>query len=70
MPEISDDKKLVSGKNVVVYGKDGVAGDAEFAGMVAYKVEKADSDKVKIKNVESNSDDDKLAYQVIKDIRC
>ena len=69
MPEISDDNKLVSGKNVVVYGKDGVAGDAEFAGMVAYKVEKADSDKVKIKNVESKTNDDKLAYQVIKDAK-
>ena len=67
--EISDDKKLVSGKNVVVYGKDGVVGDAEFAGMVAYKVEKADSDKVKIKNVESKTTDDKLAYQVIKDAK-
>ena len=69
MPEISDDKKLVSGKNVVVYGKDGVVGDAQFAGMVAYKVEKADSDKVKIKNVESKTNDDKLAYQVIKDAK-
>ncbi len=55
--EVSDDKTDVNGSKVVVYGNS--KNDATFAGMKAYQVEKADSEKVKIDG----------AYQVIKDAK-
>ena len=55
--EVSDSKNDVSGKKVVVYGTN--TGDATFANLKAYQVEKADSEKVKVNG----------AYQVIKDAK-
>ena len=55
--EVSDSKNDVSGKKVVVYGTN--PGDATFANLKAYQVEKADSEKVKVNG----------AYQVIKDAK-
>ena len=55
--EVSDNKTDVNGSKVVVYGNS--KNDATFAGMKAYQVEKADSEKVKIDG----------AYQVIKDAK-
>ena len=55
--EVSDSKTDVNGSKVVVYGNS--KNDATFAGMKAYQVEKADSEKVKIDG----------AYQVIKDAK-
>ena len=55
--EVSDNKTDVNGSKVVVYGNS--KNDATFAGMKAYQVEKADSEKVKIDG----------AYQVIEDAK-
>ena len=55
--EISDSKADVGSGNVVAYGTS--SSDAKFADLRAYKVEKADSEKVKV-----NGD-----YQVIKDAK-
>ena len=57
--EVSDLKTDVSGKKVVAYGTAKNGGDAVFADMAAYQVEKADSEKVKVNG----------AYQVIKDAK-
>lgn len=54
--EVSDNKTDVNGKSIVAY--DGNT-TAEFAGMKAYKVEKASGDKVKVDG----------AYQVISDAK-
>ena len=58
--EVSDSKDEVSAEKVVAYGPetDSVA-QATFAGLKAYKVNKADSEKVQVNNI----------YQVIKDAK-
>ena len=57
--EVSDSKIDVNADKVVAYGTAKNDGDAVFADMAAYQVEKADSEKVKIDG----------SYQVIKDAK-